>query len=54
MKYDVLDSYGNFLRRFSSYRDALTWKSCVMGRHDWSIKEVHTLPSPPNTIYVRY
>lgn len=36
MKYIVYDSLGNYLRTFSNYKQAMTFK-IAMGRYDWSI-----------------
>lgn len=36
-KYKVYDSLGNFLRSFSSYKQASTYIT-MCGRYDWSIK----------------
>lgn len=39
MYYDVYDQYGNFLRRFTSSKEAATFKA-IMGRFDWKTKQV--------------
>ena len=36
--YKVFDIYGNYLRSFDTYQAAFTWKVCVMGRPEWTIK----------------
>lgn len=37
-KFRVYDSLGNYLRSFSTYEQASTYK-IMCGRHDWTIKE---------------
>lgn len=37
MKYKVYDSLGNYLRSFSSYKGAMTFK-IMNNRLDWTIK----------------
>lgn len=37
MKYKIYDQFGNYLRSFPTYKQAMTFK-IAMGRMDWRIK----------------
>lgn len=37
--FKVFDSEGNYLRSFSTWKDAFNWKTAIMGRPDWEIRE---------------
>nr|DAR02425.1 MAG TPA: hypothetical protein [Crassvirales sp.] len=39
MRYRVYDSLGNYLRSFSTYNQAMTYKTMCQ-RYDWVIKEI--------------